>query len=243
MARALIAALSLLGAAAYAEGVLVCAASSTADALEEVSKAFEPGGGARVHLAYGASSDLARQILAGSPCDVFLSADIAQMRRLEQSGAVLGSEVKALLSNRLVVIVPHRSKASVSGADDLALLRRVALADPEAVPVGVYARVWLERAGVWAQVARRLVPTMDARSALAAVESANADAGVVYATDAMASKKVRIAYRVPPAESPEIIYPVAPLARSGPAARRFVEFLESGEASRIFLRHGFEPAG
>ena len=107
-----------------------------------------------------------------------------------------------LLSNRLVVVVPAAAAASSMTAEDLAGVRRLALGDPRAVPAGIYARRWLERRGLWERVRDRVVPTLDVRAALAAVESGNVDAGIVYRTDAAISKRVRVALEVPAGRGP-----------------------------------------
>jgi molybdate transport system substrate-binding protein len=142
------------------------------------------------------------------------------------------------------VIVPAASAARVIRARDLTAFKTIALADPQAVPAGVYARTWLEGLGLWEQLAPRVVPTLHVRAALAAVESENAEAGIVYRTDAAGSKRARIALEVPRAEGPKIVYPVAPLARSPKkGAAAFVAYLRSPEARAAFTRHGFLVLG
>ncbi|MHB8874814.1 MAG: molybdate ABC transporter substrate-binding protein [Myxococcaceae bacterium] len=244
MTRPLVLAAALLaGLPASAGELLVFAASSTAPPLEELARDFSARGGERVRFAFGASNDLARQIAAGAPAEVFLSADVPSMERLERAGLVRPAERFALLSNVLSVVVPVASQAKVSGARDLLAFKRIAMADPQGVPLGVYARAWLERAGVWAQLSSKIVPTLDARSALAAVAAGNADAGVVYRSDARLSTKVRVAFEVPRAEGPSIVYPIAVLSSSkAPRARAFVEYLRGQEARAVFARHGFSSA-
>lgn len=226
------------------EELSVFAAISLADALTEVGTSWDASSGNRTRFNFGASSDLARQIQAGAPADVFFSADSAQMDRLERQGLVRASERRDLLSNTLVVIVPSDSTATVAAARDLLRLRSIALADPQAVPAGVYARAWLEGLGLWTALAPRVVPTLHVRAALAAVESGNVEAGVVYRTDAARSQRVRTAFEVPRAEGPAIRYPVAPLTRSGrTAAVAFVAYLASPAAGAVFARHGFVVLG
>jgi len=226
------------------EELSVFAAASLADALGEIGKAWQTASGQRALFNFGASSDLSRQIRAGAPADVFFSADAAQMDALEREGLVRAADRTDLLSNTLVVIVPAASAARVSGARDLTAFKTIALADPQAVPAGVYARTWLEGLGLWSQLAPRVVPTLHVRAALAAVESENAEAGIVYRTDAAASTRARIALEVPRAEGPKIVYPVAPLARStGKRAAAFVAYLRSSEARAVFARRGFLVLG
>jgi molybdate transport system substrate-binding protein len=166
------------------------------------------------------------------------------MDALERQGLVRASERRDLVSNTLVVIVPSDSPASVAAARDLLRFQSIALADPQAVPAGVYARAWLQGLGLWTALAPRVVPTLHVRAALAAVESGNVEAGVVYRTDAARSQRVRIAFEVPRAEGPAIRYPVAPLAGPGRrAAAAFVAYLASPAAREVFARHGFVVLG
>jgi molybdate transport system substrate-binding protein len=233
--------LLLVALPARAEKVLVFAAASATDALKEVGQTFERETGHGVEFAFGASSDLARQAVAGAPADVFLSADVAMLERVEKAGLVLPGTRVDLLSNRLVVVVPADSKRKVAGPADLKDVKRLVLADPAAVPAGVYAKAWLERQGLWRELEPRVVPALDVRAALAAVEAGRVDAGVVYSTDAALSRRVRVALTVPEGEAPRIVYPVAALSRgkAPEAARAFVRFLQGDAARRAFERHGF----
>jgi molybdate transport system substrate-binding protein len=117
----------------------------------------------------------------------------------------------------------------------------VAIADPKAVPSGIYARTYLERLKLWERVRSKVVPTDNVRAALAAVESGNVEAGIVFKTDAQISKKVKIAFEIPPAEGPPISYPVALIneSRHPSASRKFLKFLQTSEATDIFRKHGF----
>ena len=121
---------------------------------------------------------------------------------------------------------------------------RLALADPQAVPAGVYARKWLESTGVWGRLADKVVPALNVRAALAAVESGNVDAGVVYRTDAAASSRVEIAFFVPREQGPGILYPLAPLACSKkPGTAALLRALTSPAAREAYARHGFVVLG
>ena len=223
------------------EEVVVFAAASLADALREIGSAFEARTGHRVVLSLGGSNDLARQIRAGAPAEVFVSASTERMDEVERAGLVRTADRVDLLSNRLVVVVPAAAATVLATAEDLVGVRRLALGDPQAVPAGIYARQWLDKRGLWERLRDRVVPTLDVRAALAAVESGNADAGIVYRTDATISKRVRVALEVPAAEAPRIVYPAALLATSrGPAARAFYEHLRSPAAREVFGRLGFE---
>jgi molybdate transport system substrate-binding protein len=236
----------LAGATAAAQPLTVSAASSVADVVAEAGKAWAAAGGAGVQVNAGGSNILARQIAAGATVDVFLSADRAQMAVAERSGRLVAGSTRDLLSNSLVVIVPARSPASGFRPQDLAEPRtaRIALGNPESVPAGVYARQWLERAGLWAAVANKVVPALSVRAALAAVRAGRVDAGVVFATDARTAPDVPVAYAVPVTDAPAIRYPVAVVrGRREADAARFIEFLFTPPARVIFERAGFTVVG
>jgi molybdate transport system substrate-binding protein len=243
LALALALFLSAAAARAASGDLLVFAAASLTDALKELSAAYEKGGGEHVSLSLGASSTLARQIEAGAPADLFLSADEAKMDDLEKHHLVLAGTRRDRLSNTLVVVVPTASALQIGSMADLARseIHRLALADPAAVPAGIYAKSFLEQKGIWPKVSDRVVPTENVRAALAAVESGSVEAGIVYKTDAAISKKVRVAYEVPRAEGPRIAYPFAVVASSQHpnAARKLLAYLESPAASEVFQRYGF----
>ena len=221
-----------------AEEVLVFGAASLTEALQEIGRAFPARTGVAARFSFGASSDLARQIRAGAPADVFFSADTAKMDALEKAGIVRRADRREFLANQLVVVVPGAAARRIGGARDLAKLPRLALADPEAVPAGIYARKWLEAEGVWTDVKAKVVPTLDVRAALAAVGSGAVDAGIVYRTDATISRSVRVAFVV--SDGPAITYSLAKIAASkSAAAQRFVDFAAGQEGRAVFLRRGF----
>src|SRR5882724_7514632 len=218
---------------------LVFAAASLSDALTEIGKAYEGGGGGKVSFNFAASNDLARQIEAGAPAAIFVSANKAQAERLEKAGKVKAGDSFALLGNSLVIVVPRDSStSSLSGSKDLLGFERLSLADPEAVPAGVYAKGWLTREGVWAQIAPKVVPALDVRAALA-VAAGNIPVGIVYATDATSSDKVKVVLRVPAEATPDLRYYVAPIAPGSPAAAAFLAFLKGPKARAVFSRLGF----
>jgi molybdate transport system substrate-binding protein len=224
----------------------VFAAASLADALQEIAPAYESASGDTVHLNLAASSLLARQIKEGAPADVFFSADDAKMDDLAQAGLVAAGTRVSLLSNSLVIVVNAERGAPISRPADLALatVRRLALAEPQTVPAGIYARAYLQKTGLWTSLAGKIVSTENVRACLAAVEAGNADAGFVYKTDALISKKVKVAVEIAAADAPRISYPVAVLsgAKHPEAARRFVAYLASPAARAVFARFGFLPA-
>lgn len=240
MGKAIVGMLAILLAAPAVGGeeILVFAAASLTESLEEIGKTFEARTGVVVRFSFGASGDLARQIEAGAPADVFFSADTMKMDGLERAGLVKRENRREFLSNQLVIVVPADSRLEISKPEDLAKLPRLALADPGAVPAGIYAKRWLESAGLWREIEPSVVPLLDVRAALAAVESGAVPAGIVYHTDAAISRRVRIAYAVE--KGPEVTYSVAPLLRSnGKAAAAFVRFLESDAGRSVFVRRGF----
>jgi len=175
--------------------------------------------------------------------DVFISADEAQMKLTVDAGAVAKADVVPLLTNQLGVVVPSGRPAP--GAMPAALaseaIKRVAIGDPQGVPAGVYAKAWLERAALWRQVEPKVVPLNSVRAALAAVEAANADAGIVYKTDAKGRAAVTVAYEVPLADAPAIVYPVSVIAKSAHSdlARLFVAYLQTTPARTVFADAGF----
>ncbi len=230
---------------ARAAEVTVFAAASLTDAMREIAQTYEAGTGDTLRLNLGASSTLARQIKAGAPADVFFSADEAKMDDLAADGLIAIDTRRSLLSNTLVIVVGNEDAPAIATPADLATpaVRRIALAETQTVPAGIYAREYLEKLGLWTAVSGKVVPMQNVRATLAAVEAGNADAGIVYKTDALTSKKTRIAFEVPPADGPGISYPVAAMkdSKNAAAARRLVEFLASREARAIFVRHGFLP--
>jgi molybdate transport system substrate-binding protein len=237
-------ALLVSAAPVAAEEVTVYAAASLSDALKEVAQAFEAKTGHKVVFNLGASNDLARQIKAGAPADVFFSADKAQMDSLEAAGLVRAADRVDVLSNILVVVVPASRTARMSQPSDLLAVKRLALADPEAVPAGVYARTWLESIGLWDKLRDKIIPTLNVRAALSAVESENVDAGIVYRTDAAISKRAKVALEVPRDKGPAIVYPLAPVASSRKAATaQLVRYLTSAPAREIYRRYGFIVLG
>ena len=223
--------------------VNVFAAASLTDTLQDISREYAKNSSDKIVFNFAASSTLARQIEAGAPADIFFSADEAKMDHLQKQGLIDPATRRSRLSNALVIIVAADAGAALSSPSDLLKpsVKRVALGDPRAVPVGIYAREYLEQKGLWQGLQPKLVITENVRAALAAVESGDADAGIVYKTDALISKKVKIAVLVPPAQGPKISYPVALVkdAKAPEPARKFLNYLDSPDAANIFERYGF----
>src|SRR5262249_53194077 len=220
----------------------VFAAASLTDVLQELGKGFETQAGDKVIFNFAASNLLARQISEHAPADMFLSADEAKMDDLQKAGLIVTETRKDLLSNSLVIVVPADSTLSINSPIDLdAKTKKIAVADPRAVPAGIYTREYLVGLGLWAKLERKVIPTENVRAALAAVESGNVEAGFVYKTDANISKKVKIAFSVPSNQGPSIRYPVAIVkeAKNKSGAESFLRFLESENAQKVFERYGF----
>jgi molybdate transport system substrate-binding protein len=235
-----------LSAGLRAADLTVFAAASLSDALTEIGGAYAQAGGERVRFNFAASSTLARQIREGAPADAFFSADEARMDELAGHGLVVAETRRTLLANTLVLVVPVDRGGGIAQPADLATaaIRRVALAEPNTVPAGIYAKAYLSQKGLWTEVSPKVISAANVRAALAAIEAGNVDAGFVYKTDAARSTRVRIAYEVPAEDGLRIAYPVAVLrnARAPEAARRFVTYLASPEARSVFVAHGFVPA-
>jgi len=231
------------GFSVNAASVNVFAAASLTDALKEVAAKYEKTSGDKIVFNFGASSFLARQIEEGAPADIFFSADEEKMDGLDRKGLIQKDTRKTRLSNSLVIVVASEDGAPVKTPGDLASdkVKRLAVAEPRTVPAGIYAKDYLQKQNLWSAVEAKVVPTENVRAALAAVEGGNAEAGIVYKTDAGISKKVRIAYEVPAAGSPAISYPMALVkeSKNAPAAGGFLKHLESEEAGRIFEKFGF----
>lgn len=221
-----------------AEGPVVFAASSLQEAVTEAADAWTARGHPAPVLSFAATSTLARQVEQGAPADLFISADEEWMDKLDGAGLLRAGTRADLLGNRLVLIAARNS-----GVRSLAQLGdgRLAMADPEAVPAGKYARAALEKLGQWPALASRIAPTENVRAALALVERGEAPLGIVYATDALASDKVEVVQVYPEDSHPPIRYAIAILATSQQAdAAALRAFLAAPESRRIFARHGFE---
>jgi len=229
--------LARCGDAEPERGPVVLAASSLQEALTEAAGAWAAHGRPAPVLSFAGTSALARQVEQGAPADLFVSADEEWMDALAGQDLLRADTRRDLLSNRLVVV---RTKGDpIAGFAELGD-RRLALADPGAVPAGKYAREALERMGTWAELEPRVVPAENVRAALALVERGEAPLGIVYATDALASDGVEVVQEIPADTYTPIRYPAAVLAASQhPDAAAFLAFLSSDEAKRIFEKHGF----
>ncbi len=230
------------------EPLLIFAAASTRGALDEVLAAWD---GPPVTVSYAASSTLARQIEAGAPASVFLSAHPRWMDHLEERGLLAAGTRRDLLANALVLVVPRGAPipARILDIGEIDPLDWIgdgvfAMGDPDHVPVGMYGRAALEGLGWLEVLSSRIARGADARATLAFVERGEARLGVVYASDAAMSDRVSILAEIPAGLHPPITYPAAMVTGGeSPTARALLDFLASEAAHEIFRRHGFrEPS-
>ena len=240
--------LSVSGLPARGADLTIFAAASLKEALDEQVARFGTETGGKIVVSYGASNALAKQIEAGAPADVFLSADVDWLDYLDQRNLIRGSTRVSLLRNRLVLIAPADSRAALRIAPGFELpaalgTGRLAMANPDSVPAGKYGRDALRALGVWPGIESRVARSENVRAALVLVARGEAPFGIVYATDAAAEPKVRIVDTFPEDTHAPIVYPVAIVATSrSPYAQRFVESLASPAARTVWLRHGFAMA-
>jgi len=241
-------AIFMLGAAPAPTAPLVLAAASLQESLDAAAEQWARAGHPRPVISFAASSALARQIEAGAPADLFVSADEEWMDALAAKRLIAAATRADLVGNRLVVVEPtgRHSAVPTNGARLARLLGAgpLAMADPDSVPAGKYGKAALARLGAWDAVAPHVVRAENVRAALALVERGAAAFGIVYLTDARASSRVRVAGVFPASSHPPIVYPVARVAAStNPEAERFRRFLLSPQGRAIFARFGFSAPG
>jgi len=245
---ALLAGLLLTGPA-QARDLLVFAAASLKNAAEDIGNAYEASGTGKVTYSFAASSDLAKQIENGAPAAIYISADTKWMDYLAQRKLIVPDSRRDLLGNRLVLIAPADSTLVLKLAPAAPLAQslgdgKLAMADPDSVPAGRYGKAALEALNLWSSVEPAVVRAKDVRAALAFVQRGEAAAGIVYATDAMVAKNVRIVDEFPASSHPKIVYPVALIAgQDDAAARAFYDFLVGPKARGVFLDYGFSIIG
>lgn len=230
---------------ALAKPPVLLAAASLEESLTAAADAWTAQGHERPVISFAASSALARQIEAGAPADLFISADEEWMDYLARRGLIRPSSRVSFLTNRLVLVAPNDSQLRLTIRSGFPLARalgggRLAMADPDAVPAGRYGKAALVSLGVWPAVVAKVAPAENVRAALALVERGEAPAGIVYATDARATRNVRVIGVFPSVSHPPIRYPMAVLRSATSAgAEPFRQFLLSGPAKAIFSRYGF----
>lgn len=246
---ALAATLSTPGLAQPPRPLTVFAAASLTDALQAVGRAYRARTGQAVRFSFAASGTIARQIAAGAPADLFVSADERWMDEVARGGRLAPGLRRDLLGGRLALVAPRASRTALTIRTGFPIARalgrrgRLAIGQPGSVPAGRYAQVALTRLGVWRSVETRLAPAADVRGALAYVARGEAPLGIVYESDAAAEPAVRIVGLFPAASHPPIVYPAAVIRGAGPGAARFYRFLGQAEAQAIFRRYRFRPPG
>jgi molybdate transport system substrate-binding protein len=238
------------GRAAVGQDVLVFAAASLKNALDDVIVSYSNATGTKVTASYAASSALAKQIEQGAPAQLFISADLDWMDYLEQRSLIEAATRRNLLGNSIVLIAAKDSglgETRIAPGFDLASLLgdgRLAVGDVKAVPAGKYAKAALEELGAWSGVVGKLAQAENVRAALALVARGEAPLGIVYRTDAASDPSVRIIGTFPADSHPPIIYPAAVTrAGTGSAAADFLAFLGSPKAKGAFEKQGFTPIG
>ncbi|WP_102224941.1 molybdate ABC transporter substrate-binding protein [Acidimangrovimonas sediminis] len=232
--------------AAQADTVTVFAAASLKNALDAVAKQWEAKTGNEADISYAGSSKLAQQIMAGAPADVYLSANVGWMDKVEKQGLIAKGERSDLLGNSLVLIAHGKDakKITIDKSLDLPKLLgdgKLAMALVNSVPAGIYGKTALTSLGMWKTVEPHVAQADNVRAALALVDTGEAPYGIVYSTDAMIDKGVSIAGTFPADSHPPIIYPAAVLKDAkGPTAKAFYEALSTPEAAKTFESYGFK---
>lgn len=222
--------------------ILIAAAASLQNALEEIKPLYEGANpGVTLTFTFGASGSLQEQIEQGAPVDVFMSAALKQMSKLEEEGLILDGSKKELLENKVVLIVPNDSKLAITSFEDITKAKMIGLGDPASVPVGQYAEEVFTSLGNLEEVKKKATYGKDVTEVLTWVATGNVDAGVVYATDAKSSKDVKVVAKAPEGSVSKAIYPAAVVKASKipDAAKAFVDYLAADEAMKIFENYGF----
>ena len=232
-------------ASAQGQKLIIFAAASLKDALDEANAAYQHENSQETATSYAASSTLAKQIEAAAPADVFISADLDWMDYLAKRNLIKPETRANLLGNRLVLIAPVNSPLNLAIGPNFSLAQalgngRLAIADPNGVPAGRYGKAALQSLGVWSTIADRLAPAENVRAALALVARGETPLGIVYQTDAASDKDVKIVGIFPQDTHPSIIYPIAVVVSStNPAALGYLAYLKSRAARPTFEKHGF----
>lgn len=240
------AAAALLALPVRAETVTIFAAASLKSALDEVAAAYEAQSEVDLLISYAGSSALARQIEAGAPADIFISANEDWMDRLEAAGLIVDGSRRPLLSNRLVLVAAADRQQAFeleSGADLVGALQggKLAMALVDAVPAGIYGKAALGSLGMWETAGPHVAQADNVRAALAFVSTGQAPLGIVYASDALAEPAVQVLATFPEDSHPPILYPAALIEGAPAAAGEVLDHLASAPARAAFLRWGFAP--
>ena len=228
------------------EEILVFAAVSLTDVLDQLGDQFTDAEGTKVSFNLGGSAGLAQQIIRGAPADAFISAGPLPMDDLEGRGLLLAGSRQSILINELVLVgrPGAAEELKISSLGDLAEVEAsVAIADPDLAPAGAYAREALQNLDLWERIEPRLIFSNDVRVAQSYVETGNVDVGIVYRTDVAASDDMTVLATISPKNHSPIVYPAGVIegSRHEDAARRFLQYLKSDEAKATFREHGFVP--
>ena len=223
--------------------LLISAAASLKDILEEIKPLYQQSKpNVKISYNFGSSGALQQQIEQGAPADIFISAAKKQVDALEQKGLLVAGTRNIIAKNRLVLVVPNNfvGVTSFYNLQD-AKVKKIAIGEPRSVPAGQYAQQVLEKLKIWNQVKPKLVFANNVRQVLASVETGNAEAGLVYVTDAKISNKVKVVVTADEKYHSAIIYPLAVVKRSKnlAAAKEFSQFLSSDQAKTVFKKYGF----
>ena len=226
----------------------VSAAASTTDALKAINDLYQQANkNVTIVANFASSGTLQTQIENGAPADVFVSAATAQMDNLQKEGLTINETRQNLLNNKTVMVVPIDSTLGLTSFNDLATdkVKIVAIGDPKSVPAGTYALQAFDELGITAAVQPKEVLGADVRQVLTYVEGGNVDAGIVFATDALTSTKVKVVASAPADINARVVYPVAILKASKniDAAKAYVNFLSSAQAKAVWEKFGFSMAG
>ncbi|ELY3467168.1 molybdate ABC transporter substrate-binding protein [Cronobacter universalis] len=226
--------------------VTVFAAASLTNAMQDIAKDYAKGHEVKVVSSFASSSTLARQIEAGAPADIFISADQKWMDYAADKKAIDVPSRKTLLGNSLVVVAPAKSAQGDivinRSTDWKSLLKggRLAVGDPAHVPAGIYAKEALQKLGAWETLSAQLAPAEDVRGALALVERGEAPLGIVYGSDAVASHGVKVVGTFPEDSHQKVEYPLAIIdGHNNPTVSAFYRYLQGPEAAAVFKRYGF----
>jgi molybdate transport system substrate-binding protein len=224
--------------------LLISAAASMTDVLQEIAENYKAVDSTiKLTFTFGSSGALQAQIEEGAPADIFISAAQKQMTALEEKGLIINDSKKILLVNKIVLITPKDSNLSITSFEDLTKdeVRKIALGEPNGVPVGQYSEEIFTSLGILDRVKEKAVYGSDVRTVLTWIETGEVDCGVVYATDAFSTDKVKIVSEAPEGSHKEVTYPVAIIKSSHNVERsqEFLNYLSTDEAINIFNKYGF----
>ncbi|KAA0547453.1 molybdate ABC transporter substrate-binding protein [Bacillus sp. BGMRC 2118] len=223
--------------------ITVSAAASLKDALNEIKVIFEKENkDIVIYYNLGSTGSLQQQVMQGAPTDVFLSASKEHLTKLIDNNLINQNHSSDIVSNSLVVIGPNSEDFSIQSLKDLLAIDRISIGTPETVPAGKYAKEALQTEQIWDGIEPKLVPAKDVRQVLSYVESENVQVGIVYKTDAMISKKIKVLYEIPVNLHSPLVYSAGVVKKTKHAeeAQVFYQFIQSKEAISIFEEYGFK---